>query len=255
MRAKRRSIGIAVMVFCSVAAVSGAQSTRTAPPKILIDSLAGRDTFQLYCSSCHGRTAHGDGPAAAALSVKPPDLTRLAQRSDGAFPAARVEELLVGDARPVAAHGTTDMRVWGPLFAAFESDVRVRERIANLVRYLESLQVSATGASDPGAQLFKDYCASCHGAAARGDGPVAAHLRKAPPDLTQYSARNAGVFPSERLRQIIDGTGIGAHGTREMPVWGDAFRAAREGLSAEAAERRIDAIVRYLGLIQARAGH
>jgi mono/diheme cytochrome c family protein len=252
MRVLLGSLCVAGVV--AVAAAGGQQSSQSQPPKILSESLAGRDTFQLYCASCHGRTARGDGHAVAGLSIKPPDLTRLAQRNGGAFPRDSVTSTLAGDARPVAAHGATDMRVWGPLFSAFESDARVRERIANVVAYIESLQLAATGANDAGAQLFREYCASCHGVSGRGDGPVAGHLRKAPPDLTRYSARNDGVFPSERLRQIIDGTGVGAHGDRDMPVWGDAFRAARDGLTPEAAKRRIDAIVRHLGLIQQRAG-
>ena len=162
--------------------------------------------------------------------------------------------IISGGGRPVPAHGTTDMPIWGPVFGAFESEVRVRERIANVVAHIESLKLPSSGPNDPGAQLFKVYCASCHGVAGRGDGPVAEHLRRSPPDLTHYTAKNGGVFPSERLRQIIDGTGVGAHGDRDMPVWGDAFRTARGGLTPEAAAKRIDAIVRYLGAIQERAG-
>ena len=105
----------------------------------------------------------------------------------------------------------------------------------------------------PGAQLFRTYCASCHGVTGAGNGPVAEELRKPVPDLTKYTARNGGVFPSERLRQIIDGRGIRSHGTREMPVWGDAFMRARGGLSPEGVKERIDAIIRYLEAIQERA--
>jgi hypothetical protein len=81
---------------------------------------------------------------------------------------------------------------------------------------------------------------------------MAEQLRTAPPDLTTFAARNGGVFPSERLRQIIDGRGVGAHGIREMPVWGDAFRSDPGGLSPEGAQARIDAIIRYLQTIQER---
>jgi mono/diheme cytochrome c family protein len=101
-----------------------------------------------------------------------------------------------------------------------------------------------------GAEAFRTYCASCHGVAARGDGPLAQQLRTPPPDLTKYTARNRGVFPREQLRRIIDGSDVAAHGTREMPVWGDAFRAAREGLSPKAAQARIEAVVAYLESIQ-----
>ena len=102
-------------------------------------------------------------------------------------------------------------------------------------------------------QVFRTYCASCHGVTGRGDGPMAGELKKIPPDLTKYTERNGGVFPGERLRQIIDGRGIAAHGNREMPVWGDAFRSAKDGLTPEAAQARIDAVVRYLSAIQQRA--
>jgi mono/diheme cytochrome c family protein len=105
-------------------------------------------------------------------------------------------------------------------------------------------------ADEAGAQLFQTYCASCHGVTGHGDGPIAGEFRKIPPDLTKYSARNGGVFPNERVRHIIDGRGVPAHGNREMPVWGDAFRSGRGGLSAEGVNARIDAIVRYLKTIQ-----
>jgi mono/diheme cytochrome c family protein len=241
-----------ILVCVAVAALGGQRESQ--PPQILIASLAGRDSFALYCAPCHGRTGQGDGPVAASLTVHPTDLTRLAERNAGAFPGERVRASVTGAGRPVVAHGTAEMPVWGPLFGAFESEVRVRERIANVVAYIESLQQASSGPKDPGAQLFKTYCATCHGLTGRGDGALAGYLRKVPPDLAKYTARNDGVFPSERLRQIIDGTGVGAHGDREMPVWGDAFRASRDGLTPEAAKQRIDAIVGYLGTIQERAG-
>jgi len=55
-----------------------------------------------------------------------------------------------------------------------------------------------------GAQLFKHYCASCHGKTAQGDGPVAPFFKLAPPDLTQMSRRSGGTFPADRARRIID---------------------------------------------------
>ena len=111
------------------------------------------------------------------------------------------------------------------------------------------------GSTDQGAQLFKMYCASCHGVNGRGSGPASEQFRKIPPDLTRYTARNGGVFPSERVRRIIDGTGVAAHGDRDMPVWGDAFQGGREGLTADGAKARIDLIVRFLEAIQQRDAH
>jgi mono/diheme cytochrome c family protein len=144
------------------------------------------------------------------------------------------------------------MPVWGLMFRMFESDARVRERIENLLNYVESLQKPSTGANDPGAQAFRTYCASCHGVTGRGDGPVAAELRRVPPDLTQFSARNGGVFPSVKLTRIIDGRDVAAHGLREMPVWGDAFMAMPGGLTPDEVEKRIAAIVKFLASLQER---
>ncbi len=105
---------------------------------------------------------------------------------------------------------------------------------------------------DDGRALYRASCASCHGLTAHGDGPMAPQLKHVVPDLTGYTARNGGVFPSARLEQVIDGRGVASHGTREMPVWGDAFRSAKGGPSAEMVKARITAIVRYLESLQAR---
>jgi hypothetical protein len=60
--------------------------------------------------------------------------------------------------------------------------------------------------------------------------------------------RNGGVFPAERVRQVVDGTGIAAHGDRDMPVWGAVFKRSTSGDAAA----RIDAIVRFLEGLQQR---
>ncbi|HWE51547.1 MAG TPA: cytochrome c [Bryobacteraceae bacterium] len=76
-----------------------------------------------------------------------------------------------------------------------------------------------------GSESYRTYCASCHGIDGKGSGPAAAALRKAPPDLTLINKRNHGEFPAFRITHIIDGFEVqAAHGSREMPVWGDYFR-------------------------------
>ena len=109
-------------------------------PRVLSDSLAGRDSFDLYCAPCHGSDARGDGPVAPVLKTPPPDLTLMARRNRGVFPAERIRAYVTGTGRRVPAHGPPEMPIWGPLFQAFETDVRVQERIRNLVQYLSSLQ-------------------------------------------------------------------------------------------------------------------
>lgn len=75
-----------------------------------------------------------------------------------------------------------------------------------------------------GAALYVQYCASCHGAAGKGDGPVAASLRTPPSDLTTVARRSGGSFNEADVMAVIDGRRvISAHGTREMPVWGRVF--------------------------------
>jgi mono/diheme cytochrome c family protein len=104
-----------------------------------------------------------------------------------------------------------------------------------------------------GSELFKTYCAACHGTSAHGDGPLAANMKKPPPDLTQFAARNGGVFPAALVAQIIDGRQpVTGHGGPDMPVWGDAFKASRLGSSEESVQARIKALVEYLEHIQER---
>ena len=110
-----------------------------------------------------------------------------------------------------------------------------------------------TQQSYSGSELFKTYCAACHGTSAHGDGPLAANMKKPPPDLTQFAARNGGVFPAALVAQIIDGRQpVKGHGGPDMPVWGDAFRASRLGSSEESVQARIKALVEYLERIQER---
>jgi len=112
-----------------------------------------------------------------------------------------------------------------------------------------------TAVTESGRALFTTYCASCHGVSGRGNGPAAEALRHRPADLTQFAARNGGVFNGARIHRFIDGrTVITAHGTMEMPVWGDTFK-WREGLPEDEISARVDALVRYIETLQERAGH
>lgn len=115
-----------------------AQSPQSPSP--LIPSLKGADLYRAYCASCHGPEAHGDGPAAASLKVKVPDLTLLAHDHQGQFPSAIVRKTIEGT-DPVAAHGSRLMPIWGPIFHQVEDDRDLGNvRLDNLVKYLESIQ-------------------------------------------------------------------------------------------------------------------
>jgi mono/diheme cytochrome c family protein len=107
---------------------------------------------------------------------------------------------------------------------------------------------------------YVTWCGPCHGRNGEGDGPVAASLRTAPPDLTILARGNGGVFPGEQVRQRIDGRNFpAAHGTEEMPVWGYWFKLQetaagllqedRETAEKEVSER-ISRLVIYLENLQ-----
>jgi mono/diheme cytochrome c family protein len=75
-----------------------------------------------------------------------------------------------------------------------------------------------------GKQIFLQYCATCHGVSAKGDGPAASALKIPPANLTSLASRNKGQFPSLRVMQAIKaGPSVPAHGSTAMPVWGPIF--------------------------------
>lgn len=77
-----------------------------------------------------------------------------------------------------------------------------------------------------GPEMYKAYCASCHGADGRGSGPAATALKAKLPDLTQLAKKNGGKYQFEHVSQIVLGDSlVAAHGNKEMPVWGPAFLA------------------------------
>jgi mono/diheme cytochrome c family protein len=109
-----------------------------------LPDLSGAELFQHLCASCHGAAARGNGPVAAVLKPKVPDLTRIAARRGGTFPKQRVWQIIEGQER-LPAHGLRDMPVWGWELYAYEGEdpvrrARVAQLITSLVDYLESIQ-------------------------------------------------------------------------------------------------------------------
>ena len=104
-----------------------------------------------------------------------------------------------------------------------------------------------------GSALFKSYCASCHGANAKGDGPIAHALRDQPADLTQIARHAQGRFEKEKVFRIIDGRDpVKDHGGPDMPLWGDAFKRSGEGCNDEEVKARIQSLVEHLETLQDR---
>ncbi|OFW47012.1 MAG: hypothetical protein A3J29_09615 [Acidobacteria bacterium RIFCSPLOWO2_12_FULL_67_14b] len=111
---------------------------------------------------------------------------------------------------------------------------------------IEKGPIKPTSAADPKA-MFTTYCAVCHGAEGKGNGPAASALAKVPADLTKINARNGGKFPDVRIRRYIEGLDeVAAHGTRDMPMWGGLFNS----LNRDTTQLRIAALADYLKSLQ-----
>jgi len=104
-----------------------------------------------------------------------------------------------------------------------------------------------------GERSYRVYCGGCHGAGAKGDGPLADLLKDRPSDLTRLSSGNGGAFPRERVTEAIDGRAVvRGHGT-QMPVWALSFRERGwDSDQEQEVQERIRDIVQYLESVQAK---
>lgn len=140
----RKLFGMGAILLLSaafaVAQQAGTTQIKHVPVKAT-NAASGQEMFASYCAVCHGANATGNGPAQSALKIPATDLTTLAQKNGGKYPAMHVSSVLRGDAE-LAAHGSKDMPVWGPLFRNLSQghDAEVQQRIANINSYIESLQ-------------------------------------------------------------------------------------------------------------------
>lgn len=101
-----------------------------------------------------------------------------------------------------------------------------------------------------GRQMYREYCASCHGSDGKGRGPVATSLHKPPPNLTTLARTHGGNFPREYVTNVLRfGPGYSAHGSPEMPVWGPIFQYF-ENYNEAAVRQRIKNLCDYLESIQ-----
>ena len=103
-----------------------------------------------------------------------------------------------------------------------------------------------------GEDMFKTYCAVCHGRDGKGGGPAVAALKNPPPDLTTLAAKNAGKFPELRVFGTIHGdVELAAHGSKDMPVWGSVFQSMARDNGASR-QMRISNLTAYIKSIQAK---
>lgn len=139
------------------------------------------------------------------------------------------------------------------------------KRIPCVLFIMAAATVSAASAADKPVDVgkfeYESACASCHGLTGKGNGPVAMFLSVRTPDLTGLAKTNNGVFPFDRVFQVIDGRQeVKTHGPRDMPVWGRAFNRQSSAFfenyppndSESAARSRILALTEYLYRIQGK---
>jgi len=111
-------------------------------------------------------------------------------------------------------------------------------------------QTPAGKATFNGQAIYEDYCATCHGRDAKGDGPAARALKTTPIDLTQISHSRGGKFPEAEIRKILLGEDMmPSHGTEAMPIWGKIFTKIGD---PNTVGQRVDALLVYLRQLQAK---
>src|SRR5215470_8953865 len=139
MRAQRNRwaviAAVLAMVVLSLAQDAPKKEIKHVPMKAT-SAASGQEMYESYCASCHGAEGKGNGPAAEALKVPPTDLTALAQKNGGKYPAMKVASILRGEEVP-AAHGSKDMPIWGHVFWSMSGghEAEVQQRVANLSQH------------------------------------------------------------------------------------------------------------------------
>ena len=116
---------------------------------------------------------------------------------------------------------------------------------------LQKMPVGRTSAAS-GKEMYRGYCAACHGTDGKGDGPASAALKSRPLDLTDLAKQNAGKFPELRVFGAINGDlRVTAHGSRDMPTWGVVFR-HMDGTDIAADKLRLRNLTKYIESLQAK---
>jgi len=142
------SKGWVVWIILSLMSFAAAANAQNQPQKTIkhvpvqaTSPSSGPEMYKAYCAVCHGTDGKGNGPAAAALKATPSDLTMLSKNNGGKFPDIKVSSTIRGEGN-LPAHGTAEMPIWGSLFWGMSHghEGEVQQRVANLTKYIESLQ-------------------------------------------------------------------------------------------------------------------
>jgi cytochrome c oxidase cbb3-type subunit 3 len=168
----------------------------------------GKKLYLTYCFLCHGPSGQGDGFAASVQPSKPRNL------ADDAYMSTRSDQQLfdaISGGGP-AIHGSMTMPYWRESLT--EAEIR------DLVAYVRTLHRKPpfTGDASRGADIYANYCWTCHGKSGKGDGPIAAAYQPQPRDLTNQSYV-AGLTDYDLYHVISQGGAVMGR-SAAMPGWG-----------------------------------
>lgn len=106
--------------------------------------------------------------------------------------------------------------------------------------------------SNSGKEMYKSYCAVCHGVDGKGGGPAATAMKTSPTDLTALAKNSGGTYPASHVAAVIRGQATTpSHGSQDMPVWGPLFSSISQGHEAQV-QQRITNLVTFIGTLQAK---
>jgi len=103
-----------------------------------------------------------------------------------------------------------------------------------------------------GQQMYREYCAVCHGEHGAGGGPAARACIVKPADLTILAKNNSGKFPYNRFYAVMRFGSLmstPAHGSADMPVWLPLFSSLNSDREA-IAEQRMHNLADYVASLQ-----
>jgi mono/diheme cytochrome c family protein len=116
------------------------------------------------------------------------------------------------------------------------------------VKHVPVKQTSAAS----GKEMYNMYCAVCHGTTGKGGGPAADALKTGPTDLTALTKNEGGKFPSAHVASAIRGDiTVPAHGSKDMPIWGNLFWHMSQGHEGEV-QLRVANLTNYIESLQAK---
>jgi mono/diheme cytochrome c family protein len=138
-----------------------------------------------------------------------------------------------------------------PALIILVSGAAAQDQPLDQPKTIQHVSIKPTSSAS-GKEMFTSYCAVCHGTEGKGDGPAASALKVAPADLTVLSKNDGGKYPAMKVSSAIRGTAnLPAHGSEEMPMWGDLFRSISNGHEGEV-QQRVGNLTRYIETLQTK---